>query len=211
MWALEQVHLREFVSRRLPETRYADFEWPAVERHFEGTTIETADDEGWAWFDLDRIDPVVGAARAEVDALRLAAMLVAHWDNKAANQRLVCAVPLDPGTLNCPQPVAIIHDLGATFGPKRTNLSRWAATPVWTDASRCRVSMRQLPYGGGTFPDAEIGEAGRALLLRQLRTLESRQILELFAGARFVNPQRWSDVFQDKVRQIASAGPCPSR
>jgi hypothetical protein len=210
MWVLERLGLQDFVSRRLPDSRYTDFEWVAVERHFEGIKVASSDDEGWSWFELDRIDPGAGANRAELDALRLMAMLLVHWDNKSANQRLVCVAPLDPATGQCPQPVAIIHDVGATFGPKRTNLERWTATGVWADASRCRVSMRQLPYGGGTFPDAEISEAGRALLARQLSTLDERRILALFTGARFSNPQAWTEAFQDKVRQIATAGPCPT-
>ena len=208
VWVLEHLGVSELVSRHLPDTRYTDFEWVAVERHFEGTKIESHEDEGWSWFELDRIDPRTGASRAELDAFRLMAMFLVHWDNKSANQRLVCATPLDPDTLDCPQPFAIIHDVGATFGPKRTNLERWAATPVWTDPSRCRVSMRLLPHAGATFPDAEISEAGRALLLKLLRGLEPGQILALFSGARFADPQGWTQAFQNKVREIETAGPC---
>ena len=37
------------------------------------------------------VDPSKGGApRAHVDALRLLAVFLAHWDNKAENQRLVC-------------------------------------------------------------------------------------------------------------------------
>jgi hypothetical protein len=36
------------------------------------------------------VDPAKGGAtRAELDALRLTAILLGHWDNKASNQRLV--------------------------------------------------------------------------------------------------------------------------
>src|SRR5439155_19213676 len=81
-WALDRLSARDAVSRYLPEDRYTDFEWPAVERRFEGAAIETEESHGWAWYELDRIDPPVGASRAEVDALRLLAMFLAHWDNK---------------------------------------------------------------------------------------------------------------------------------
>jgi hypothetical protein len=40
---------------------------------------------------LPLVDPAKGGAtRAELDALRLTAILLGHWDNKASNQRLVC-------------------------------------------------------------------------------------------------------------------------
>ena len=80
--------------------------------------------------------------------------------------------------------------------------------------------MRQLPYGGATFPDTQISEAGRRLLARQLANLTEGQLVALFTAARFpefhggrgagADPKRWAAVFLDKVRQIADAGPCPS-
>jgi hypothetical protein len=156
------------------------------------------------------VDTSSGATRAELDALRLAAILLAHWDNKSANQRLVCTAPSDAGTGRCPRPFALVHDVGATFGPKKVNLARWAAMPVWTDPARCVVSMRDLPYNGGTFPDSSISEAGRRLLAGQLASLGRGRIASLFEAARFTNPAAWVDAFEAKVRQIASAGPCPS-
>ena len=78
--------------------------------------------------------------------------------------------------------------------------------------------MRQLPYDGGTFPDAQISEAGRQLIARQLSALTDRQIVTLFSAARFRefngagrrDPNVWARLFLDKVRQIAEAGPCPA-
>jgi hypothetical protein len=45
--------------------------------------------------------------------------------------------------------------------------------------------MRQFPYEGGTFRDAEIGESGRQLMARQLSALSDDQLDSLFSGARF--------------------------
>ena len=75
-WVLDKVHAREFVARSVPEDRYTDFEWAAVERHFDGLSIEAGTHKGWAWFELDPIDPSLGANRAERDALRLTAVLL---------------------------------------------------------------------------------------------------------------------------------------
>ena len=50
--------------------------------------------KGWAWFELESSQ----APRADLDALRLLAVFLAHWDNKSENQRLVCLddVPTQP-------------------------------------------------------------------------------------------------------------------
>lgn len=219
-WALDKVRARELVAASVPPDSYTDFEWPAIERHFPGLPIEASSREGWAWFELEPIDPSLGANRAERDALRLVAMLIAHWDNKAPNQRLVCAAPAPAGPAPCPHPFALINDLGATFGPNKLELEHWKAAPIWTDRARCTVSMRQFPYGGGTFSDTVISEAGRQFAARQLRTLSEGQVIALFRGARFpeffggsgtsADPRAWTAAFMDKVRQIADGPACPN-
>jgi hypothetical protein len=40
VWALDFIHARDLVLRRVPDDEYADFEWVAIERRFEGATIE---------------------------------------------------------------------------------------------------------------------------------------------------------------------------
>jgi hypothetical protein len=219
-WVLDRVHARELVVRSVPEDSYTDFEWASVERHFDGLPIEAGEREGWAWFELDPIEPSRGANRAERDALRLAAMFLSHWDNKASNQRLVCLAPAPSGPAPCPRPFALINDFGATFGPNKVDLDHWKAVPIWADRARCTVSMRQFPYSGSTFSDTTISEAGRQLIARELAALGDRQVVALFSGARFrefyggrgagADERAWAAVFLDKVRQIAGRGPCPS-
>ena len=219
-WLLDKLRMRETVVRSVPEDSYSDFEWAAVERRFGGLPIEVGQRQGWPWFELDAIDPSLGANRAERDALRLSAMLLAHWDNKASNQRLVCLAPGPGAPAPCPRPFALINDLGATFGPNKVDLDHWKAAPVWADRARCTVSMRQFPYSGSTFLDTAISEAGRQFIARQLAALSERQITALFSGARFpefyggkgagADPRAWTRAFLDKVRQITDAGPCPS-
>ena len=118
------------------------------------------EEEGWAFHDLSNVDPSVGGAtRAEVDALRLMAMFLNHWDNKASNESLVC-----PSAAGCDHPLAIMQDVGSTFGPKKVNIDSWSETPIWKDAASCTLSMEDLPYDGGTFADVRISEEGRLLL-----------------------------------------------
>jgi hypothetical protein len=199
----------------------SDFQPAVIERRMKGRRIESVPDQGWAWYELDRIEPARGgASRAEVDALRLVAMILAHWDNKAENQRLLCLPGAYLPNGLCSEPLAMIQDLGATFGPNKLELTNWRHTPVWQDARTCHVSMRSLPYGGATYPETQISEEGRRLLLGLLEQLSFTQLRELFAGSGVMgfdgltgegrDPDAWARAFLDKVRQVREAGPCPT-
>ena len=199
--------------------RIVDVQPAVVERRLDGEVIEAVEKQGWAWYELDRIDSARGGSpRAEVDALRLMAVLLAHWDNKAENQRLVCTSG-EPADAPCTKPLALIQDLGASFGPTKVDLVNWRRNPMWADRGACRVSMEHLPWAGGTFPERQISEEGRLLLLGLLRQLDASQLEALFTAsgvtsfdglsAEARNPRAWVAAFQDKVRQIEAAGPCP--
>ena len=189
-----------------------------IERRVDGNVIEAFEDQGWNWYELDRVDPARGATRAEIDAFRLLAVFLAHWDNKGANQRLICPTAPQSSDGRCAAPIAMIQDLGATFGPVRVDLPSWRGTPIWRDRAGCKVSMRALPYNGATFPDATISEAGRTMLLRLLEQLSHEQLRQLFTASRITtydqidgdsrNPDAWVNVFEDKVREIREGGPC---
>ena len=203
------------------ESRVITFEHVAIERPFVGRKIESSDDQGWSWYELEKIDPARGgSSRAEVDALRLVAIVIAHWDNKGPNQRLVCPEGKDKPDGSCAQPLAIVQDLGATLGPKRMDLLNWRKVPVWTDPRACRVSMSTLPFNGATFPDWQISEQGRQFALKLLRALSQAQLTTLFESAGVTSfshvlteahqPQAWTDAFLAKVSAISAAGPCPA-
>ena len=82
--------------------------------------------------------------------------------------------------------------------------------PVWDDASKCMVSMKHMPYRGGTFKDTAISEEGRRLLASRLGQLTPGQIESLFATAGLKDAPTWSAVFQDRVRQIVYRPACPA-
>lgn len=197
------------------------FSTAVIERRLDGTVIESFDDQGWSWYELDRIDSSRGGARrAEVDALRLLAVVLAHWDNKGENQRLLCPIGRELPEGGCAAPIAMIQDLGATFGPLRADLLRWRAAPVWHYRAGCTVDMSNLPYGGGTFPERPISEAGRLMLVGLLEQLSQSQLSDLFTASRMTlqdafdaesrKADAWVHVFLDKLRDIRTAGPCPS-
>jgi hypothetical protein len=200
--------------------RVITFDTAVIERRFEGQKIEAVPDQGWAWYELDRIDESRGGSPAAVvDALRLMAVVLAHWDNKAENQRLVCPPGAEGPDGTCGQPLAIIQDVGATFGPVRVDLNNWRRFRVWTDPTTCSVSMKTLPYSGATFVDRRISEEGRVMLLGLLEQLTGQQLTDLFESSRMTQydqvdatahtARAWVRAFQDKVAQIREAGPCP--
>lgn len=199
------------------ENGYSDFEWAAVEWRFDAPAIETEAVEGWAWYELAHSE----APKADLDAFRLLAAFLAHWDNKRDNQRLVCLDDLPaPADATCARPLLMIQDLGATFGPVKVNLTGWRDRPVWADRRECLLSMRSLPWHGATFPDVRIGEAGRLQLARGLAALSEDDVRRLFLEARFpryysgTNDERdleaWTAAFRNRVDQILTAGPCPN-
>jgi hypothetical protein len=196
------------------------FTFAVVERRLEGRVIESFEDEGWAWFELDRLDPARGGSpRAHVDAFRLMARFLAHWDNKSQNQRLICPPSQERPDGSCASPFAIMQDLGATFGPLKIDLHNWRRDRIWKDAATCTISMAHLPWGGGTFPESRISEDGRQMLADLLGQLSIAQLRGLFDGARVTmhdqvaaagrSADAWISTFLDKVDQIGSAGPCP--
>ena len=196
------------------------FDFAVVERRLDGRVIESFEDEGWAWFELDRIDPARGGSpRSHVDAFRLMARFLGHWDNKSPNQRLVCPASAEQPGGACTSPFAIMQDLGATFGPLKIDLNNWTRDRIWKDASTCTISMAHMPWSGGTFPETRVSEEGRLMLAGLLEQLSVSQLRTLFESARVPSHDQvtarsgsadaWIDTFLDKVAQIKSGGPCP--
>ena len=202
--------------RSIPTDATPTSNGPSVERHF-GGAADRGRPDGRAGPGSSSIRSIPRSARtgAERDALRLAAMLLAHWDNKASNQRLVCLAPAPPAPAPCPRPFALINDLGATFGPNKVDLDHWkAARRSGPTARAARVSMRQFPYSGGTFPDTD-DLGGRTPAHRRVSCRRSANVRScaLFSAARFPGDERaWTAALLDKVRQIArTAHPCIRR
>ena len=193
-----------------------EFEWVSVERKFDAAPIEDETREGWAWWELKNVQ----ASRVELDAMRLIAVFLAHWDNKADNQRLVCMdQPFGEDAQACRDSVLMIQDVGATFGPTKVNLAQWRHMPVWADRATCTVSMHALPYRGATFGDTQISDTARVRVGTELAAFSDAELRTWFADARF--PQfyestddgkdldAWIAAYRGRVAQILNAGPCP--
>ena len=156
---VEATGTQPLYERVADDDDYEEFEWVAVEQKFAARPIEAETQKGWAFFELDSVDPSKGGApRAHVDALRLLAVFLAHWDNKAENQRLVCLSKTWPEGTTCREPFLLLQDVGSTFGPRRVDLEGWERSKVWEDRAACRLSMKEMPYGGATFESAHVSE-----------------------------------------------------
>jgi hypothetical protein len=217
---LERVRLDVAYTRRIDYDAYVDFEWVSAERRLDAPAINGPAVRGWAFHELDKVDPSRGgASRAQVDALRLIAAFLHHWDNKPDNQRLVCLAA--PGERHgaCPEPFALLQDVGSTFGPHKVSFASWSERPFWSDPGTCALTMKDMPWGGATFEDVRITEGGRQFLAERLGRLSEPQIRGLFTGARFgefhplfgsgADVSAWVRTFQRKVGEIADRPPCP--
>jgi hypothetical protein len=222
MKTLGYAGAEKLYSKVMDPGDYKEFEWAAIERRHYGRPIRTEEVEGWAFFELDLIDPKKGgAARAHVDALRLLAVMLSHWDNKSENQRLVCLSEKDwPEGGKCSKPFAMLQDVGSAWGPRKVDLPEWERAPIWSARATCTTAMDSLPYHGATFTPVKVTEAGRKHLGGLLSQLSDRQIEDLFRGARFDQPTgliglhssaipEWVRVFRGKVKQIIDGPPCP--
>lgn len=221
MKAIELTRSGPLYERAIDFDSHKDFEWVSIERKWPSRPIETDDLEGWAFFELDKVDGTQGGApRAHVDAMRLLAVFLAHWDNKSENQRLVCLSSEWAEGSACKEPFLLLQDVGGTFGPRKLDLDAWEQVEIWKDRTTCTVSMSEMPHGGATFAEARVLEDGRQFLGRLLAQLSERQLTDLFVSARFdqqrgmvdsVRPASdWVRAFKHKVTAINEGPPCPT-
>jgi hypothetical protein len=216
----EVTGTQPIVERAADENDDVEFEWVGVEQKFAARPIESESQKGWAFFELDSVDPSKGGApRAHVDALRLLAVFLAHWDNKGENQRLVCLSDAWRKGTPCPEPFLLVQDLGSTFGPNRVDLDEWEQAEIWEDRAACKLSMEKLPYGGGTFGPTRVSERGRRFFAKLVGELSDAQLTDLFTWARFDKSRslwketspvsEWVRVFKKRARVISEGPQCP--
>jgi hypothetical protein len=184
---------RDFPARDDSPRKTRLIEDAVMQRLYPAAVIETRDDEGWSFGELDLVDDKLGGApRAEVDALRLLAAFVAHGDDKPDNQRLVCPFAAIDGSGHCTEPRLLVADLGSTFGrgasrvfglidkESRPSFAAWSSLPVWEDKKACRAHL--VARASPSHP--VVSEAGRRFLAERLSRLRDAQLRDLFAAAR---------------------------
>jgi hypothetical protein len=229
-WALgfvaERMYPVRVVCRGCP-SEIKGTEMASIQRKTPGKDIETPELVGWAWPELDEVDPAAGGApRAQRDALKLLAVLVQHTDSKAEQQRLIClgAQTKEEAAEPCAMTVMMAHDLGLTFGRANlwnrnpvasTNLAEWSHAPVWAGPTGCVANLPRSQ--SGTLDNPIIGEDGRKFLADLLVQLSDKQLSDLFEVSRF--PRRstasddapdtssiadWVKIFKQKRDQVVN-------
>jgi len=194
------------------------FDPAAVERPIPGSAIEVPGFEGWAWPELDKVNPRAGGApRAHVDALKLLAVFLQHSDSKPEQQDLMCApggVKRDRvGNETCTWPWLVVRDLGTTFGKatalnnSKMDLDDWSGARIWREGMACVGDLsRSLT---GSLENPQIGEAGRRFLASRLLLLRDQQIRDMFRAAmaerRDGTVDDWVRVFKRKRDEIVQA------
>lgn len=169
------------------------FDPAVIERPMRGVEWPPSGATGWAWNELNVVDPRVGGAPlAHRDALKLLAVFLQHTDSKPQQQRILCLGERRPAPAgSCKAPFLMVSDLGLTFGRATAlnsndvgsvNLAGWRDTPVWKHETGC---VGNLPKSlTGSLGDPAISEEGRRFLADLLLQLSDRQLRDLFTAAR---------------------------
>lgn len=235
LWALgfgaDRMYPVRVVCRGCP-SKIQGTDIASIQRKMPGKDIETFAGSGWAWPELDLVDPASGGApRAERDALKLLAVLLQHTDSKPEQQRLLCIGQPDPvpAGVPCTETFMMVHDLGLTFGSANrwnmnskgsVNLKEWTRSPVWKDPARCVANLKKSKTG--TLDNPAISEAGRRFLADLLVQLTDTQLHDLFDVARMTRRStsrdgpgggttvdQWVDAFKQKRNDIVNHT-CPN-
>jgi hypothetical protein len=174
------------------------FDAAVIERKLPGAEWSPDGREGWAWNELNVVNPSLGGApRAHRDALALLAVLLQHTDSKPQQQRVVCLDQRSTKDDACRRPFLMINDLGLTFGRANTmnrnavgsvNLAAWRETPVWKDETGCTGYLPRSLTGSLEHP--VISEEGRRFLAGLLARLSDRQLRDLFDVAQVTRRPR---------------------
>ena len=181
---------------------------------------------GWNWKnDLSLVsEEQGGATRAQVDALKLMAVLVQHGDSKSAQQKLICRPEdYDEDKKVCRQPYIYVYDLGKSFGSDGLRVhpldfERWKHKTIFKDPATCIGNLHQNAGNGRvglTLP--RISEEGRLFLadLLQQFIADRSRVVAMFAVAHMemADPEHtaddWADVFISKAQEIINHSPCP--
>jgi hypothetical protein len=164
------------------------FDPATIERRMKGVAIETSPDSGWAWPELDQVQEAAGGAPpAQRDALKLMAVFLQHTDNKAAQQRLVCAGGDEGEDGPCENPWMMVQDVGKTFGranifnrdaPGSVNYEQWSQVPIWIDKTGCVGDPRRRRAAAWKIRSSAMPAAGSwAICSSQLSDAQLRDLL----------------------------------
>jgi hypothetical protein len=207
-----------------------------VERELPLDQIAPENDETWSWTDTAKFysdGEWTHQQKVEFDAYRLALGLI-HYHNALPQQnRLVCA-QWDGGTpKHCRKPMIYVHDMGSTFGKKRSafdlfgtnprgSYSAWQTQTVFTNAGNCELRATLLG-------DKQVLKEAQDLMIQRLAKLDKDTVKAIFRSARFQMADQqqikrlkekgsqnaeeaaldeWTNTFMSRVEEIRNAKNC---
>lgn len=212
----------------------------SAEREMPWDEIKSDGDETWSWNDAVKFysdGEWTHPQRVEFDAYRLALGLIHYFNALPQQNRLDCAewAPAGSGVSSkvCLKPVIYVHDLGSTFGKKRsafdiggTNprgiFSAWEPQTVFVNPQNCELRATLLG-------DKQVLKEAQALMIQRLTRLDADTVKSIFRVARFnmvdqeqvrrlraKNPQdvdeaaldEWTTVFMKRIEEIRTAQNC---
>ncbi len=211
-------------SPRLSERADRRFPLAVIEIKYDAPKIESAGLKGWSWQEIYQNMKAPEQQGLQRDALTILAAFMNHMDNKAEQQRLICASKEAIVAGQCSKPLLMIQDAGSSFGNgwapfqgdvrlNKVDLVKWTKLSLWADAKNCEVKLNGAP--NASFRNKlQVSEAARAFVARLMSQLSDAQILDLFRSARMqalssVSNEEWAAGFKAKVQRDLLETRCP--
>jgi hypothetical protein len=215
------------------------FKIVSAERELPWDEINPEDDETWSWTDAAKFysdGEWNHQQKVEFDAYRLALGLI-HYHNALPQQnRLDCAEwgQSEEGKPKvCSKPVIYVHDLGSTFGKKRSgfelfgtnprgSFDAWKPQTVFENPGNCELRATLLG-------DKQVLKEAQDLMVQRVGRLDRGTVKSIFRVARFnlmdqkqvrrlrasgaqnvdeAALDEWTDVFLKRVEEIRTATNC---
>jgi hypothetical protein len=217
----------------------ATFKVVTAERELPWDQINPQDDETWSWTDAAKFysdGEWTHQQKVEYDAYRLALGLIHYYNALPQQNRLDCA-EWEPEVAGhskvCRKPMIYVHDLGSTFGKKRSGLDLFGTNPrgifeayepqtVFLDPGNCELRATLLG-------EKQVLKEAQDLMIQRLARLDRETVKSIFRVARFnmmdqkqvkrlraagsqnvdeAALDEWTNVFLKRIEEVRAAGNC---
>jgi len=202
-------------GKKLADNKVSLKEAPAVfkivnaERDLPWDQINPEDDETWSWTDAAKFysdGEWTHQQKVGFDAYRLALGLIHYYNALPQQNRLVCAA-WEPAAAGhgkvCGKPVIYVHDLGSTFGKKRSGFDLLGTNPrgsfeayepqtVFLNPGNCELRATLLG-------DKQVLKEAQDLMIQRLARLDRETVKSIFRVSRF------NMMDQKQVRRLRAA------
>ncbi len=182
-----------------------------AERELPLDEISANDDETWSWTDAARFysdGEWTHQQKVEFDAYRLALGLIHYYNALPQQNRIVCAEWDSTATAGhskvCKKPMIYVHDLGSTFGKKRSAFDLLGTNPrgsfeayepqtVFSDPENCELRATLLG-------EKQVLKEAQDLMIQRVARLDRETVKSIFRVARF------NMMDQKQVKRLRAAG-----